>query len=284
VAGSAEEEAGAAAGPNLAVVAGVAAGAASAAGSATRARPRRSSVGATHTQGRAKAVLVSSIDATMASVSRHVLLALLSLLLLALRHAALSALGATFPGDKAALAALRSAVAASSVPPHSCLSSWDFSRDPCAAFPCGVRCYTPPAANSSYLRVTAVALDPAGYSGALLAALLSSLPFLASLSLADNWFDGALPPILLPTSPSGYWLLFWYSRFSDLLVGFLSVLACAEVSTFLHACEGKAVTKLTNEKVAYFNAPIYLQNKTQIGKVEEIFGPINEFVSTSSPP
>ncbi|AQK58424.1 putative H/ACA ribonucleoprotein complex subunit family protein [Zea mays] len=49
-----------------------------------------------------------------------------------------------------------------------------------------------------------------------------------------------------------------------------------EVSTFLHACEGEAVTKLTNEKVPYFNAPIYLQNKTQIGKVEEIFGPINE--------
>nr|ACF86931.1 unknown [Zea mays] len=75
-----------------------------------------------------------------------------------------------------------------------------------------------------------------------------------------------------------------FSFFSDLLVGFLSVLACAEVSTFLHACEGEAVTKLTNEKVPYFNAPIYLQNKTQIGKVEEIFGPINESVSTSSPP
>ncbi|CAL5334500.1 unnamed protein product [Camellia sinensis] len=50
-----------------------------------------------------------------------------------------------------------------------------------------------------------------------------------------------------------------------------------EISTFLHACEGDAVTKLTNEKIPYFNAPIYLQNKTQIGKVEEIFGPINEF-------
>ena len=52
-----------------------------------------------------------------------------------------------------------------------------------------------------------------------------------------------------------------------------------EVSTFLHACEGDAVTKLTNEKVPYFNAPIYLQNMTQIGKVDEIFGPINESVS-----
>ncbi|KAG6738451.1 hypothetical protein POTOM_058070 [Populus tomentosa] len=49
-----------------------------------------------------------------------------------------------------------------------------------------------------------------------------------------------------------------------------------EVSSFLHACEGDAVAKLTNEKIPYFNAPIFLQNKTQIGKVDEIFGPINE--------
>ncbi|KAL1211552.1 putative H/ACA ribonucleoprotein complex subunit 1-like protein 1 [Cardamine amara subsp. amara] len=49
-----------------------------------------------------------------------------------------------------------------------------------------------------------------------------------------------------------------------------------EVATFLHACEGDAVTKLSHEKIPYFNAPIYLQNKTQIGKVDEIFGPINE--------
>ncbi|CAN1245993.1 Putative H/ACA ribonucleoprotein complex subunit 1-like protein 1 [Linum grandiflorum] len=50
----------------------------------------------------------------------------------------------------------------------------------------------------------------------------------------------------------------------------------AEVSKFVHACEGDAVTKLTNEKIPYFNAPIFLENKTQIGKVDEIFGPINE--------
>eukprot|EP00250_Pteridium_aquilinum_P034070 c6982_g1_i1 orf=151-753(+) len=49
-----------------------------------------------------------------------------------------------------------------------------------------------------------------------------------------------------------------------------------EVATFLHACEGEAVSKLIIEKIPYFNAPIYLENKTQIGKVEEIFGPINE--------
>ncbi|KAF8692998.1 hypothetical protein HU200_039367 [Digitaria exilis] len=135
----------------------------------------------------------------MATVSRfHLRLALLPLLLLlALRRTAAAALP-TFPGDKAALAALKSAVAASSIPPYSCLASWDFAagRDPCAAFPCGIRCYTPPGtanSSSSYLRVMAVALDPAGYSGSLPAAVFSSLPFLASLSLAGNRFHGALP-------------------------------------------------------------------------------------------
>ena len=56
-------------------------------------------------------------------------------------------------------------------------------------------------ATNSYLCVTGVALDPAGYSGALPAALLSSLPFLASLSLADNRFHGELPAgVPLPPS------------------------------------------------------------------------------------
>jgi len=33
---------------------------------------------------------------------------------------------------------------------------------------------------------------------------------------------------------------------------------------------------LIPDKVPYFNAPIYLQNKSVIGKVDEILGPINE--------
>ncbi|KAJ0788284.1 putative H/ACA ribonucleoprotein complex, subunit Gar1/Naf1 [Helianthus annuus] len=53
----------------------------------------------------------------------------------------------------------------------------------------------------------------------------------------------------------------------------------AEVSYFVHACEGDAAMKFTNEKIPYFNALIYLQNKTQIGQVDEIFGPINESVN-----
>ena len=34
----------------------------------------------------------------------------------------------------------------------------------------------------------------------------------------------------------------------------------------------------------YFNAPIFLQNKTQIGKIEEIFGCINDGVSLARLP
>lgn len=41
------------------------------------------------------------------------------------------------------------------------------------------------------------------------------------------------------------------------------------------------MVKCTTEenKVPYFNAPVYLENKEQIGKVDEIFGQIREFVS-----
>lgn len=62
----------------------------------------------------------------------------------------------------------------------------------------------------------------------------------------------------------------------------ISLLVITEVATFVHASEGDAVTKLCQEKIPHFNAPIYLQNKTQIGRVDEIFGPINESVSVYS--
>lgn len=48
-----------------------------------------------------------------------------------------------------------------------------------------------------------------------------------------------------------------------------------EAGVFQHACEGEAVIKLTNEKIPYFNAPMYLKNITQIGKVDEIFGGVS---------
>ncbi|KAK3822338.1 MAG: Gar1/Naf1 RNA binding region-domain-containing protein [Linnemannia gamsii] len=48
----------------------------------------------------------------------------------------------------------------------------------------------------------------------------------------------------------------------------------------MHACEGEMVCKSTNVKIPYFNAPIYLENKSQIGKVDEILGPMNELYFT----
>lgn len=73
-----------------------------------------------------------------------------------------------------------------------------------------------------------------------------------------------------------------------------------EAGEFQHECEGEAIVKLTNEKVRrepspvllrkvpkltfhlpqipYFNAPIFLENKSQVGKVEEIFGKIQGVV------
>lgn len=49
----------------------------------------------------------------------------------------------------------------------------------------------------------------------------------------------------------------------------------------MHAVESEMLCSSTMPtKVPYFNAPIYLQNKTQIGKVDEILGPINEVFFT----
>lgn len=50
-----------------------------------------------------------------------------------------------------------------------------------------------------------------------------------------------------------------------------------EMGTFMHAVEDEMLcSSLMPDKVPYFNAPIYLQNKSVIGKVDEILGPINE--------
>ena len=56
------------------------------------------------------------------------------------------------------------------------------------------------------------------------------------------------------------------------------------MGSFVHACEGDMVCKSINEKIPYFNAPIYLENKTQIGRVDEILGPINQVVCDETAP
>ena len=45
-----------------------------------------------------------------------------------------------------------------------------------------------------------------------------------------------------------------------------------------HECEGELVLTLTNKKVPYFNSYIFLESKAAVGKVEEIFGSINDVV------
>ncbi len=49
------------------------------------------------------------------------------------------------------------------------------------------------------------------------------------------------------------------------------------MGSFLHAVEDEMLcSSVMPDKVPYFNANIYLQNKSVIGRVDEILGPINE--------
>ncbi|MCJ1274171.1 H/ACA snoRNP pseudouridylase subunit [Puttea exsequens] len=59
--------------------------------------------------------------------------------------------------------------------------------------------------------------------------------------------------------------------------------AVLEMGSFVHACEGEMVCQSVNPKLPYFNAPIYLENKTSIGKVDEVLGPINQVYFTIKP-
>lgn len=56
-----------------------------------------------------------------------------------------------------------------------------------------------------------------------------------------------------------------------------------ELGSFMHACENEMVCESTNVKIPYFNAPIFLANKTPVGKVDEILGPMNQVYFTIKP-
>ncbi|KAI6175192.1 H/ACA ribonucleoprotein complex subunit [Aphelenchoides fujianensis] len=45
-----------------------------------------------------------------------------------------------------------------------------------------------------------------------------------------------------------------------------------EVGHFAHSCENDLVCWTTCGKIPFFNAPVYFENKQQIGKIDEIFG------------
>jgi H/ACA ribonucleoprotein complex subunit 1 len=52
---------------------------------------------------------------------------------------------------------------------------------------------------------------------------------------------------------------------------------------FVHEVENEMFCESINTKIPYFNAPIYLENKTPIGKVDEICGPLNQVYFTIKP-
>ena len=54
------------------------------------------------------------------------------------------------------------------------------------------------------------------------------------------------------------------------------VSAAAELGSFEHACEGELVCQNTQPDIPHFNAPVYFENMTEIGKVDEIFGSLTE--------
>ncbi len=58
----------------------------------------------------------------------------------------------------------------------------------------------------------------------------------------------------------------------------LHYLQSIEIGVYAHPCESQLVCKATNEMVPYFNAGIFLENKQQIGKVDEILGPMKQYV------
>lgn len=53
----------------------------------------------------------------------------------------------------------------------------------------------------------------------------------------------------------------------------------------MHECESEMVCALSHSetKIPYFNAGIYLENKKRIGKVDEIFGPIQNVMFSVKP-
>mmetsp|Transcript_25864 Transcript_25864/g.37048 ORF Transcript_25864/g.37048 Transcript_25864/m.37048 type:complete len:205 (-) Transcript_25864:70-684(-) len=58
-----------------------------------------------------------------------------------------------------------------------------------------------------------------------------------------------------------------------------------EVGKVMHECESEMVCSLSHATgmIPYFNAAIFLENKKKIGKVDEIFGPLQKIMFTVKP-
>ncbi|XP_027361835.1 receptor-like protein kinase 5 [Abrus precatorius] len=102
----------------------------------------------------------------------------------------------TYWGDAEVLKQLNQGLDPGSVNAGSCVSSWDFTFDPCDnllgdKFTCGFRCDV---VVSGLSRVTELALDQAGYSGSL--SFTWNLPYLQTLDVSNNYFYGLIPESL----------------------------------------------------------------------------------------
>lgn len=47
-----------------------------------------------------------------------------------------------------------------------------------------------------------------------------------------------------------------------------------------YTCQDDLICKVTIQDVPFFNAPIFLENKEQIGKIDEIFGNLRDYAVT----
>lgn len=101
----------------------------------------------------------------------------------------------THPSDIEVLMDLKNGFDPTSIPPGSCLSSWDFAVDPCDRifsdrFTCGIRCDIIVYGSS---RVTEISLDQAGYSGSLSGSSSWNLPYLDVFDVSFNSLSGDIP-------------------------------------------------------------------------------------------
>ncbi|GLJ25351.1 hypothetical protein SUGI_0485470 [Cryptomeria japonica] len=102
--------------------------------------------------------------------------------------------GKTSKSDIESLILFKNVVEESSIFPSTCLSSWNFSIDPCdsvgtSQFICGIRCDVKVKGRK---RITSLTLDQPGYRGSLDPSI-GNLRQLTELYLAGNAFHGIIP-------------------------------------------------------------------------------------------
>ncbi|XP_018020143.1 H/ACA ribonucleoprotein complex subunit 1-like [Hyalella azteca] len=57
-----------------------------------------------------------------------------------------------------------------------------------------------------------------------------------------------------------------------------------EYAEFMHSCEGDLVCRVVHKDPPHFNAPLYFEDKEEVGKIDEIFGTPDEiFISVRLP-